>query len=307
MEIIVKNKTLYTQVKGIIKRIPIANIVYRYLFNIKNIIILNNEKNNEIASLIKDKKTAVLNPYFKMDKNELITYEIVHDVVKDFFDVYKTIRFRKKTTKVIDLPKGAILLHLPLALLKIPSTHEEYLKRVGDKTRNMIRKADKQGYGFKEFVWNDHLDEIFEINTSKEVRQSAMRGWYRELVKPRYYTIEEQQYRKYYGAFKDGKLYAYLHLVLCGDFAFFRHFIGHAQHLRYGIMNGLISWTVKEYIENSQIRWLKYGTLRKKPHPLESFRKHAGFEGYATFIDIEDDHELFKFSKNVRLRPWWYV
>lgn len=32
------------------------------------------------------------------------------------------------------------------------------------------------------------------------------------------------------------------------------------------------------------------------------FRKHAGFVGYAAFLDLEDDQELLKYSKRVRSR-----
>jgi hypothetical protein len=156
-------------------------------------------------------------------------------------------------------------------------------------------------------VWNDHLDEIYEINTSKEVRLGEpMRGWYREPVQPRNHSKEELQYRKYYGAFKDGKLYAYLHIVLCGDFAFFRHFIGHAQHLTYGIMNGLLSWTVREYTGNSKIRWLKYGEHSTASSSIHSFRKHSGFQGYAILLDLDGDQELLKYSAQ-KVRTIWRI
>src|SRR5208337_3108174 len=84
-------------------------------------------------------------------------------------------------TMAVVLPNNPLA--YPLALLRIPSTHGEYLKEIGPKTRNMIRKAEQKGYEFKEFNWNDHLDEIYEINISKDARQSeSMRGWYREPV-----------------------------------------------------------------------------------------------------------------------------
>jgi hypothetical protein len=291
------DKGFLDQAKIILKRIPGAQMLNRIRHRIMRI--------RELSDLIKEKRIVVLHPYSGMGNDETLTHEIVHDVVKDFFDVYGTARLRRKTAAAIGTPAGSVLLYAPLALLRIPSSHEDYLAQIGNKTRNMIRKAERQGYEFKEFVWNGHLDEIFEINTSKEVRHSEpMRGWYRDPVQPRYHSKEELQYRKYYGAFKDGKLYAYLHVVLCGDFAFFRHFIGHAQHVTYGIMNGLISYTVREYIGNSQIRWLKYGELSQASNSMHSFRKHAGFQGYAILLDLEDDQELFKYSMQKDKTIW---
>jgi hypothetical protein len=173
----------------------------------------------------------------------------------------------------------------------------------------MIRKAEKQGYEFREFDWNGYLEDIYDINTSKEVRTSGvMHGWYREPVKPRHHSPAELYYRKYYGAFREGRLKAYLNLVLCGDFGFFKHFIGHASDLTNGIMNGLISWTVREYLGHPHVRWLSYGSL---PTRLEAgsgvdFKRHAGFEGYVTFFDLNDNRELLRFSKAMRAVCWPY-
>jgi hypothetical protein len=129
-----------------------------------------------------------------------------------------------------------------------------------------------------------------------------MRGWYREPVQSRHNSKEELQYRKYYGAFKDGKLYAYFHLYICGDFAIGKHIIGHAQHLKYGIMNALISWTIRECIEDSHIRWLHYGRFEKGS--LGQFKKHAGFQMYSILLDLEADQELLQYSKH-KVRTIW--
>jgi hypothetical protein len=288
---------LSDRVKRILIRIPGT----QRLNSIRHTII----QTHELSNLIKDGRFVILRPYFGALNDSVWAHDIVHEVVKELLDFYGTVRLAKTTVSAIKAPTGAVLFYYPLALLRIPSSHEKYLADVGTKTRNMIRKAEKQGYEFKEFIWNDHLDEIYEINTSKEVRQSEpMRGWYREPVKPRQHHERELQYRKYYGAFKDGRLYAYLHIVLCGDFAFFKHFLGHAQHLTNGIMNGLIDFTVREYIENSQIRWLKYGELSDESSSMHSFRKHAGFQGYATLLDLDGDQELLNYAKK-KVRLIW--
>ena len=290
-------KEVLDQVKRIFKRVPGTQRLNRIRHNIIRI--------RELSDLIKENKIVVLHPCSRMGNDDALAREIVHDIVKDILDVYGTVRLRRTTAAAIDSPAGAIFLYAPLGLLRIPTSHEEYLEQIGYPGRRKIRRAEKQGYEFKEFVWNDHLNEIYEINTSKEVRQGEpMRGWYREPVQPRHHSKEELQYRKFYGAFKNGKLYAYLHIVLCGDFAFFRHFLGHAQHLPDGIMYGLVSWTVGEYIENSQIQWLKYGELSKKPRPMHQFRKTAGFQGYATLLDLKGDQELLKYSEQEVKTIW---
>lgn len=288
---------LFSNMKGIVKRLPgiqKVNQIRHYIIRI-----------NELSGLIKDNRIAVMHPFHGMKGNEILIRGIVYDVVKDFLNMYGSVRIGRKMATAMACRSGVIMLYAPLALLSIPSSHEEYLERIGYAGRRKIKKAEREGYEFKEFEWNDHLDEIYAINTSKDVRQSEfMRGWYRDPVQPRYHSREEQQYRKYYGAFKDGKLYAYLHAVLCGDFAFFRHILGHAQHLPYGVMYGLVSWTVGEYVGNPQIRWLKYGGLPKKSSTMYQFRKTAGFQGYASFLDVEGDEELLKCAEQ-KVKTIW--
>jgi hypothetical protein len=203
----------------------------------------------------------------------------------------------------LGVPKCSVLLRYPLALLTIPSAYEVFLKAVGAKTRNRIRKAEKLGYEFREFEWDSHLDEIFDINNSKELRAAGpMQGWYCEQVKPRHHSEEEQCCLKYYGLFKDDRLWAYCHLVLCGDFVFVKHFIGHANHLKNGIMNYLISSMVRQYLYHSHVQWMNYGIFPAwSREGTIDFRKHAGFEAYAVFLDLEEDRELLKYSKHVRV------
>ena len=259
----------------------------------------------ELSGLIRENRIVIFPSYSKMGNDVALTREMVHEVVKEWLDLYGIIHLRRTTAAGINSHAGNILLWVPMALLGIPSTHEEYIKGVERETRRVIRLAERQGYEFKEFVWNDHLDEIYEINTSKEVRQSErMHGWYIEPVQPRYHSKEELQYRKYYGAFKDGKLYAYFHFWVCGDFAISKHIIGHAQYLKYGIMNGLISFTLRECIGSSQIRWLTYSVVSEGS--LGAFKKHAGFQGYAILLDLEGDQELLKYSEHT-VKTWWRI
>lgn len=228
-------------------------------------------RRKEIGNLIAAGRVARLHPLLE---GGAAAREVAEDVVADFIQTYGTAAGSRE--------EGSVLLGHPLGLLEIPAAAEEYLARVGPKTRNMIRRAARDGYEFGPFAWNDHLDDIYEINTSSARRSGGeMRGWYTEPVEPR----EESELREYYGAFKDGRLYGYLHLVVCGDFGFFRHFLGHADELPSGIMNGLISWTIERYA-GSALKWLKYGALSAGDDSMTAFKRHAGFTPYATFLEL---------------------
>lgn len=293
---------LSSRIKKLISQIPVLSRAYFYLNRNRN----NRKQIDALLNLVNEGRIVVLHPYTGLTSDIELIREIALEVTKDYLDVYGSVQINEIGLAANKFPANAVLLRQPLALIRLPATHDEYLKLVGDKTRNMIRKADRYGYEIKEFVWNDYLQDIFEINTSKEIRSSgAMHGWYTKPVQERNHGIWEQNYRKYYGAFKDGKLRAYLNLVLCGDHAFFKHFIGNADHLNKGVMNSLISWAVERYVGHPRIQWFKYGTLPDGAvGSVYSFRKHAGFRGYATFLDlVEPESNVQSLSKINSLIP----
>ncbi|MEN6373149.1 MAG: hypothetical protein ABFD75_00030 [Smithella sp.] len=289
----------YLSAKTRLKSIKLVHAFYKSIRRV----IVSSEEITHLSQLIEQNQMAVLRPWVQMKRNEM-GYKIAREVTKQFLKDLQTIRVTKTRMDQIAVPTGAALLRYPLALLSIPSTHDEYLKMVGEDTRRKIRRAEKEGYHFGEFDWNDYLDDIFNINTSKNVRSGGvMHGWYREPVKPRYHNSEEQYFKKYYGIFKDQSLIAYLHLSLCGDFGFFKHIIGHADHLKSGVMYYLLSCAVREYVGHPYVKWFNYGILRagEKGGTID-FRKHSRFKDYATFFDLENDEELLKYARHVRAR-----
>src|SRR5512133_1847358 len=126
-----QNNEFIDQVKGVLKRIPGIHGLNKARYEIVQI--------RELSNLIKENRIAVLHPCSRLVNDDALNYEIVHEVVKDFLDVYGIVRLRRTTAAAMDVPEGAVLLHAPLALLKIPYSHDEYLAQVGTKTRNMIR------------------------------------------------------------------------------------------------------------------------------------------------------------------------
>ena len=286
---------VYSYIKKVIKRAPFFPILYKSIRKP----VINTVEGSLLSQLAAQNRTVVFKPCLQMNQNE-IGRQVLRETVKDFLDHFGNVSVGKTVADRLTISEGSILLYRPLALLRIPLSHDDYLKAVGAKTRNMIRKAQKQGYKFKEFDWNNYLDDIFIINTSKDVRSAGrMHGWYVKPVKPRHHSEEEQRYWKYYGVFQGDRLWAYSNMVLCGDFAFFKYFIGHADHLKNGIMNYLLSCIVQEYVGHSHIEWLNYGymALDISKQTEMAFKKHAGFEAYATFFDLEKDPELLRYCK----------
>lgn len=265
---------------------------------------------SSVIQLIKQNRLTVLRPFLNLSGGES-ERNILLETIKDYLTHYRVVPPKKTRTAQLGVPTEAVLLGRPLALLRIPPEHKDYLKTVGPKTRNMIRKAAKQGYEFKEFEWDNHLDEIFEINTSKRIRSAGpMHGWYCEPANPRHHSEKERQYWKYFGVFKDDRLWAYLNLVLCGNFGFFKHFIGHAEHLKYGIMDYLLNGTVQTYAGYRCVSWLNYDWVSLdslKGGTIQAFKEHVGFKAYAVCLDLENDWELLAHTQKLRQIAFLFI
>lgn len=169
---------------------------------------------------------------------------------------------------------------LPMAILSLADGHEAYLNRIGPKGRNMVRKTEKLGYVFGNFEWNERLDDIFAINTSMGERGGvAMSAAYHERPTP----ISDARYcdergRRYYGAFKDGAMVGYVVLLVFGHFAVINTILGHGDHLKAGIMNGLIDLIVRDLCAEGRVRYVNYLTLRGGRESLDGFKRRVGFE-----------------------------
>ena len=285
---------------GVLRKITIHNRLLHRLRTIR----ARREDIQELRTLFGEQKVAILKPF--LGAEDTGARAVSRDVALDHLDVQRTVRMRRSTARAF--APGTVLLGHPVALLSIPATYDAYLSSVGQKTRNMIRRAGKEGFSFHDFAWNDYLDDIYAINTSKAVRSAGvMRGWYTEPVQPRFHPENEMPFRKYAGAFKGSQLCGYLHLVVAGDHVFFRHIIGHANYLPFGIMNGLVSWAVQHFIGHPTVRWLTYGQLlRRASGSVSAFRRHCAFESYATVLDLAGHSDLLAHASTVQSR-WWSV
>jgi hypothetical protein len=171
------------------------------------------------------------------------------------------------------------------AMLRIPADHATYLDLIGDKARNMVRKAQRQGYAYRNVDPDDHLDDVLAIRTSDPVRQGK--------PIPEYYKIRPARMvdepfchgcashgEGFYGVFHGERLVAYATIFFYGEIAQVNHILGHAEHLQEGIMNLLVSEMVGDIIRKRP--WVKainylYPYSAKASSGIGLFKKNIGF------------------------------
>jgi hypothetical protein len=159
----------------------------------------------------------------------------------------------------------------PLALL---DCSPGYRGRLQAKSRNMLSKADRL-YTYRLIDRNDHLDEIYAINTSTPVRQGRpMTDAYQEPPRPSTSASLCTVHRdEWHGCFDhDGHLRAYARLEVLNEIGILNTIIG--DRAAGGAMNGLIA----HLAETAGVRWINYLRMPSATTTLTDFKRRVGFE-----------------------------
>jgi hypothetical protein len=169
------------------------------------------------------------------------------------------------------------------AFLEIPGSIDEYLREIGDKSRNMIRKARKLGYVFQPLGPVEFGDDIHAIRTSDPMRQGRPIPEY-FYTNPPTYVISYSgvgcalHTEKFFGVFKDGRLVSYITLFMFGEFAQVNHILCHKEHVASGVMNLNIMHMVDELIRNDgHVKAVNYMYLSEANVGIDVFRRSVGF------------------------------
>ena len=164
-----------------------------------------------------------------------------------------------------------------MALLAIPE-HVDSNTKIGarDNIQNR-KKCARKGYTVRPIEYDEHLDEIYAINTSAEERGGKpMSQSYRQY--PTEYSRKLTRLGidfRAFGCFKDETLVAYLSFARYGNFLKVDKVLGHKQHLRCGVMN-LLFFRAMEILSRSHAGYyLYYKTISE--HTLGQFKRRLGF------------------------------
>lgn len=146
--------------------------------------------------------------------------------------------------------------------------------------RNRAKYAIKRGYTVSERAWsewNDHRDDIYQINTSAPVRQ-------RNPMNPAYFDYPDMKIidnpctHKYLLVSVDlgGKWVAYAILHAMHELMNISTIIGHTDYWKDGIMPVLLSGII-ETAERYGVKVIDYGTWDSGTDGLRYFKHSGGF------------------------------
>lgn len=162
-----------------------------------------------------------------------------------------------------------------IALLNL-TTYAEWLERVGKKTRNMIRKAEKNGVNLEIVEHSEKLAEnISKIYNETPIRQGRPYPRFGQPLQTVKESLLVRPNDTYIGAYLQGELIGFIQLVFGDRIAIISQILSLQKHLDKAVNNALIAKAV-EVSASKQYRSVMYGRMGNHPS-LDSFKTNNGF------------------------------
>jgi hypothetical protein len=145
------------------------------------------------------------------------------------------------------------------------------------------RKARSRGYSVVEIDRNVFVEDIHEINTSRDQRQGRpMADAYRQ--KQTHFSPEKNY--KYFGVLNSaGKLTAYSDIGFFGNFVAFDRLLGLRNND--GAMHLMVTEIICRMIESHVYSYLMYDTFFGASPGLRTFKTMLGFEPYRAKYSLQ--------------------
>lgn len=169
-----------------------------------------------------------------------------------------------------------------VAAISINSYDYWWKKQINAKTRNMVRKAQKNGVDVRLVAMDEKLiEEIVKFNNETPMRQGKPFWHYgKDSAFVRKGESNYLERSDFYGAYHNGELIGYMKVVYMGEVAGIMQILSMFKDRDKAPNNALISKAV-ETCASRGIKYLFYGKYiyGKKGHSsFESFKKHNGFK-----------------------------
>lgn len=171
-----------------------------------------------------------------------------------------------------------------VALCRLPESFDEYFMMIEAAGRRNVKKANRLGYEFRRIEYNDHLKEIGEIRRSAPVRQGRLPDEFLSgEVSPCRNPVSNSSCHDYpyFGVLRDGRLAAYMGVLIAGELAIIEHIYGHADLQSDGVVPKLIVGGAEWLMENAPaVKWYGYGSYFGASESLRRFKRKFRFKPY---------------------------
>ena len=240
-------------------------------------IILEVDKELDTLRVRKRAFIKVGNDIQEYEKNIAPTEDFLEKLADRDVDVY-TFLDRKWCSPIPNPPATWVTEDDNVGLLEI-KTFDEWLQRVGKKTRNMIRKAEKSGVKIAVVEPSEELAKgIWSIYNETPIRQERAFTHYGEslhIVSDNMYSAKNNTF---IGAYLEGELVGFIQILYGDNIAIISNILALQKHWNKALNNALLAKAVEVCAQKKQ-RWLMYGRIGNHPS-LDRFKDNNGFIKY---------------------------
>jgi len=201
------------------------------------------------------------------------TEELVRRLREGKVDVFTFIE--RKWCCPIESPSGSWLKADDNIGLLTVTSYDDWLKLIGKKTRNMIRKAEKGGVATKVVEPSEKLAEgIWRIYNETPIRQDRGFPHYGISLRTVTSTVLSSHDSTYIGAYIQNELVGFIQLVHGDNIAIISQILSMQRHWDKALNNALVAKAV-EVCADKRIRWVMYGRMGNHP-TLDAFKQNNG-------------------------------
>lgn len=202
--------------------------------------------------------------------------KVTIDLGDDKHGLYKDLNKRHPRYKIIRNKT------LGVCLIKMSdfTTHDDYLKSINGKNSAAYyaRKAKKRGHTFCKIDRNKYINDIFDINTSKEIRQGIpMTTEFQKKV----LHYQDKEDELYYGVLdKNGILRSYCWFWKAHEVIIVDTLLGHKNFLNDGVMYLLLTGALQNIRQTKDVKYVMYDMFFGAAPGLKMFKSKLGFRPY---------------------------
>jgi len=216
---------------------------------------------------------TIASDWEEYQKDIVPTEELLEKLREKKVDIFTFIE-RKWCCTIPDPSKSWLKTSDNIALLYI-TTYEEWQKKIGKKTRNMIRKAEKSGIRTEIAESNEKLAEgIWKIYNETPIRQERGFPHYGTPLKDVRKNMLSLQNSTYICAYFQDELAGFIRLIHGDNITFIDQILSLQKHWDKAVNNALVAKAV-EICAGKGIKWLMYGRMGNHP-TLDNFKLSNG-------------------------------
>ncbi|MDR0471416.1 MAG: GNAT family N-acetyltransferase [Nitrososphaerota archaeon] len=236
--------------------------------------ILKVDQDIETLSIRKTANIKIGRDCKEYHKNIQLTDSLLSKLKLRDIDIFTFIE-RKWCCPISNPPSEWIKTQDNIALLEIKD-YSTWWNSIGKKTRNMIRKAEKDNVKVSIVPQTDKLAEgIWKIYNETPIRQGRAFLHYGETRETVTANMNAEKNSTYIGAYIDEELVGFIQILHGDNIAILSNILAMQIHWDKSVNNALIAKAVEVCAEKGE-HWLMYGRIGNHPS-LDRFKENNGF------------------------------